>query len=55
MAKIGYINTAKDGLCMWSEVAKEFIPFKQIEEHYEKVANSMGFSLFDDDDDEIKE
>ena len=48
MAKIAYINTVKDGLCVWSETAKDFIPFKQLEEHYEKVANEMGFSLYDD-------
>ena len=49
MAMISYINTERDGLCMWSETTKEFIPLKSIAEYYEKVANEMGFSLYDDD------
>ena len=49
MGKVSYIRT-KDGICVWSEVAKKFVPLKSITEHYEKVANEMGVSLFDEND-----
>lgn len=53
MAGIGYINTEKDGLCVWSEATKEFIPLKQFVEHYEKAAKEMGIPLLDNVDENI--
>lgn len=52
MGKVGYINT-ENGICVWNEVYEKFIPLKSIVEYYEKVANEIGVSLFDDEDDRI--
>lgn len=50
MAKVAYINTIEDGICVWVESLGDFVPLKQLEEHYERVANEMGTSLYDDGD-----